>query len=254
MFLAVDVGNTNIVLGLFGRDELVKSWRLRTIHDRTADEFEVVFRDLWAASGHRLSDIDGAGIACVVPPVLEPLTEALHRSCGVEPLVVGPGVKTGLPILLYNPKELGADRVVNAVAAYTRHKAGLIIVDFGTATTFDCVSPKGEYLGGAIAPGLRISANALIHATAQLPDVEISKPQSVVGRSTVEGLKSGLFHGYVALVDGLVEKLKAELGFPCRVMATGGLASLISAESKTIEEVDPLLTLNGIRLIFEMNR
>ncbi len=253
MLLTIDIGNTNIVMGLFDGKELINSWRLRTIQDRTVDEFEVLLSQRWSVSGFEASQINEIVIACVVPPILKSLTTALKRMCHIEPLIVGPGVKTGISILLDNPKEVGADRVVNAVAAHNRFKSGIIVVDFGTATTFDCISPKAEYLGGAIAPGIRISTQALIKNTAQLPDVEILKPNSVVGKNTVDGLKSGFFYGYIGLVDGLVERLQNELDFPCHVIATGGIAALIAGDSRTIQEVDSLLTLKGLRLIHELN-
>jgi len=253
MLLAVDIGNTNIVMGLFNGDRLLKSWRLSTFIGRTADELEVLLSQMWSAAGYNSRDIRGVAVACVVPPVLDRVIKCIENVCSVKPLIVGPGIKTGIKILLDNPRELGADRIVNAIAAYERYKSGVIVVDFGTATTFDCVSPDFEYLGGAIAPGIDISLKALVKSTAQLPNVDITRPASVLGKSTVQGIKSGIYYGYTGLVDGLVEKLKAELKFHCHVLGTGGMARIIATESSQIEDYDELLTLTGLRLLFERN-
>jgi type III pantothenate kinase len=261
MLLVVDVGNTNTVLGVFDLattgaaegESLRADWRLETNAGRTADEYAVLVRELMALVGIPWGAIDAAIVATVVPPVLFALDGFCRRWLKVTPLVVGPGIKTGMPILTENPREVGADRIVNAVAAYERHKQGCIIVDFGTATTFDAVSPKGEYLGGAIAPGLAISADALFHAAAKLPRVELVRPPKVVGRNTVTSMQSGLYFGYAGLVDSIVERMKHELEFGVKVLATGGLAALIAKESRSIEETDDMLTLRGLRILFERN-
>ena len=253
MLLAVDVGNTNTVMGAFDGEHLLDHWRLATDQSRTADEYSITLRSLFGLSGLDPAGIDAAIISSVVPAVVHPLRRSFRDRFGVAPLVVGPGVKTGMPILYENPKEVGADRIVNAVAAYAKYGCGTIVVDFGTATTFDCISPAGEYLGGVIAPGITISADALYHHAAKLPRVEIGRPPQVIGRNTVASIQSGLYNGYVSLVDGIVRRMVQEAGFPIRVVATGGLARLIAKGSATIEEADELLTLDGLRLIHAMN-
>jgi type III pantothenate kinase len=258
MLLVIDVGNTNIVYGLFQGTKLVHQFRVESGRGRTADEYAVVLRQLLAMEDIPKEAVDGAIVASVVPALTEPMVALVRRAFGIEALVVGPGIRTGIPILYENAREVGADRIVNAVAAFekvrgTAHTGGVIVVDFGTATTFDCITPKGEYLGGVIAPGIQISADALFARAARLPRVEIAKPAKVVGRNTLGSMQSGIVYGYVGLVDGLVERLVDELGYPCRVFATGGLAPLIAPLSKSIEEVDDILTLDGLRLIFERN-
>jgi type III pantothenate kinase len=253
MLLAIDVGNTNIVYGLFDGEKLVHEFRVESGRARTADEYAVVVRALLDMHGVDPKRVDSAIVASVVPSLTEPMVDLVRRAFGREAIIVGPGVRTGMAILYENPREVGADRIVNAVAAYERVKGGVIVVDFGTATTFDCVTPRGEYLGGVIAPGVQISADALFARAAKLPRVEIAKPSKVVGRNTVHSMQSGIVYGYVGLVDGLVERLLGELGYPCAVIATGGLASLIAPLSKTIGEVDDVLTLVGLRILFERN-
>ncbi|QQR91217.1 MAG: type III pantothenate kinase [Myxococcales bacterium] len=253
MLLAVDVGNTQTVLGVYRGKELVHHFRVESASSRTSDEYRVLLSQLMREIDLTPSAIDACIMASVVPVLGETFRIAIEKTFSVTTLIVGPGIRTGMPVLYDNPKEVGADRIVNAVAAFERFGGGAIVVDFGTATTFDCISPKGEYLGGVIAPGVRVSAEALAQKAAKLPRAEIRKPQRVVGRNTLESMQSGFVYGYVALVDGLVARLKEELNFPCAVIATGGLARLIHSESTTIEELDDNLTLDGLRILFERN-
>ncbi|MBW1645337.1 MAG: type III pantothenate kinase [Deltaproteobacteria bacterium] len=254
MILVIDVGNTHTVLGLFKERSLVHSWRIATHMSRTEDEYGIMLHNLFAYSNLSLQAIDGMIISCVVPPMLNMILVMAEKYFHVQPLVVGPGIKTGLPILLDNPREVGADRIVNAVAAYDMHRRELIVIDFGTATTFDCVSARGEYLGGVIAPGLQISTEALYQRASKLPRVELCRPREVVGKNTVHSMQSGIVYGYLSLVDGLVDRLVAELKFSPLVIATGGLASLIAGSSQVIDEVDELLTLKGLLKLYELNR
>ena len=254
MLLVVDVGNTNTVLGVFEGETLRDNWRIETRSSRTGDELAILFAQLF-----RHADIDSQGItdviiSCVVPPMLRGLREMSERFLQLEPLVVGPGLRTGMPIRYDNPREVGADRIVNAVAAYEQVRQELIVVDFGTATTFDAVSREGEYLGGAICPGLVVSTEALFQRASKLPRIQVQEPQSVIGRTTVDSLTSGIFYGAVGMVDALVEGMKSELGGSPRVFATGGLAGLIARKAHAIDVVDPMLTLTGLRLIYERNR
>lgn len=254
MLLVIDVGNTNTVLGLYRDKELVRSWRLHTDKARTGDEWAMIVHELFGLSGLHFTDVSDAIISCVVPPVLFALEGFCRDYLKREAYVVGPGIRTGMPILYDNPGEVGADRIVNAVAAYARWRCSLIVVDFGTATTFDVITARGEYLGGAISPGLVISAEALYQRASKLPRVAIACPPQVIARNTVNSMQAGLFYGYVGLVDGIVMRMKQELhDDPC-VLATGGLAGLIAPYSQTIDEVEPDLTLDGLRIIFERNR
>jgi type III pantothenate kinase len=255
MLLVVDVGNTNIVYGLFEKGELRHVFRVESGRGRTSDEYAVVLHQLLAIHDVDPKSVDSGIVASVVPPLTQPIVDLISRVFGVKAIVVGaPGVHTGMSILIENPRELGADRICNAVAAYEKAKGGVISVDFGTATNFDVASPKGEYLGGVLAPGIQISADALFARAAKLPRVEISKPPKVIGRNTIHAMQSGIVYGYVGLVDGLVTRLQTELGFPCHVIATGGLATVIAPLSSTIKEVDDTLTLTGLRLLFERNQ
>ena len=257
MLLVVDVGNTNIVLGAYDGVDLVQHWRIATQPDYTSDQYGILLRQLFDACNLDTDGIDQMIVSCVVPPLLDPMLRMAEKYLRCERvLVVGQGMRTGMPIRYENPREVGADRIVNAVAAYehVQHASGVIVCDFGTATTFDVVSPNGEYLGGAIAPGISISMNALFHSASKLPRIELVRPKAVIGRNTVASMQAGIIFGYVGLVEGLVGRMKAEIDWPARVLATGGISGLIAAESEVIDEVLPFLTLDGLRILFERNR
>jgi type III pantothenate kinase len=251
--LAVDVGNSQIGIGLYSEGILGGFWRIRTDPKETEDELTLTLLQLFTAGGIRKEDIGGAIVASVVPPLTDTMVSCLQALLCTKVVVVGPGLRTGISILMDNPREVGADRIVNAVAASTKYPGGSIVVDTGTATTFDCISPKAEYLGGAIAPGITISSEALFIRTAKLPKVEIARPARCLGKSTVESMQAGIFFGYVGLIDGMIERLKKELDFPAKVIATGGFAPLIASESRTIEVVDASLTLDGLAILYEKN-
>ncbi|MEO1234368.1 MAG: type III pantothenate kinase [Myxococcota bacterium] len=254
MLLALDLGNTNLTLGLYEDDHLSDSWRLQTVHSRTEDEYALLVHQLFDLGGYRADAVEGVILASVVPVLTPTIVALCRRLFDLNPVVVGPGVKTGVSVRYDPPKDVGADRIVNAVAAYTRFESACIVVDFGTATTFDSVQADGTYAGGAIAPGIQLSMSALFSRAAKLPKVDLDRPPKVVGRTTVESIQSGVYFGYVALVDGLVTRMRDEMGLPrARVLATGGLAPILAEDSSTIEVVDEYLTLEGLRLIYRLN-
>ncbi len=259
--LAIDIGNTNTVLGLYNNSELVATWRIRTIAGRTADEYSVLISNLMANDGYQLRDVNYGALASVVPPASDGLL-GLFEIIGVQPLVVGPGIRTGMPILYDDPREVGADRIVNAVAAYEAFGDACVVVDFGTATTWDVVSAAGEYVGGAIAPGIGISSEALYANAARLPRIDIMNPGQVIGKTTVQSMQAGIVLGHADMVDGMIDRIETEIrssklgtsDMKMRCMATGGMAPMIANVSRRIENTDTMLTLTGLRLLFERNR
>jgi type III pantothenate kinase len=250
MLLALDVGNTNIMVGVYAGETLQAHWRVRTERERTADEHGVLLRSLLAWAGLNFQEIDGVAISNVVPPLAPALAQFCRRYLGLEPRVLGADIHPGIPIRYRPATDVGADRLADAVATARRYGAPAIIVDFGTATTFDALSREGEYIGGAIAPGIGISLDALFQAAARLQRVELVKPPSVIGQTTTESIQSGVIYGFVGQVEGIVQRMRAELGADARVVATGGLAELIAAETSVIDVVDPFLTLDGLRIIW----
>ncbi|MCA9694659.1 MAG: type III pantothenate kinase [Nannocystaceae bacterium] len=263
MLLAIDVGNSNTCVGVFDGERLRCELRLSTQRHATRDEVAIALERALALRDVKLTEIDDAAVACVVPPALSTWLRALDHYFGLDPLVIGPGVRTGLPIRYDPPQDVGADRIVSSVAAHHRYgrdasadadARGVIVVDFGTATTFDVVSPKPEYLGGVIAPGVGISADALFTRAAKLPRVDIKRPESVIGRNTVGAIQSGLVYGYVSLVEGVLRRIRAEVDWPCLVVGTGGFATTVAQESECIDLVDGTLVLEGLRIVHARNR
>lgn len=255
MVLVCDVGNTNIVLGVFQGEKLLKDWRISTDKDKSSDEYGLILDQLFKYNGLNIEDVEGVIISSVVPNLMYSLQAMSIKYLNKEPLIVGPGIKTGVNIKYDNPREVGADRIVNAVAAYEKYGGPIIIVDFGTATTFCAISKDGDYEGGTIAPGIMISSEALFQRTAKLPKIELIKPEKVISKNTVNSLQSGIIYGYVGLVDYLVTRMIGEMNGEVKdVIATGGLSTLIASESKTITKIDKLLTLEGLRIIYEKNK
>jgi len=254
LLFCIDIGNTNVVMGLYAGADLVTHWRIATDHQRMADEYGMLILDLFERSGQEPSSVEGVILASVVPPLTGIFEKLCQRYFGQPPLVVSAETCTGVRVRYDNPSEVGADRIVNAVAAFHRYGGPACVVDFGTATTFDALSAEGDYLGGAIAPGIGIAAEALFQRTAKLPRIDLVRPPAVIGKNTVQSMQSGMLFGYVGLVEGLVARFRAELGPGMKVVATGGLAPLVAAETAVIDTVDPWLTLEGLRLIWEMNQ
>jgi type III pantothenate kinase len=258
VLLVVDIGNTNISVGIFdytgGKGALGQHWRVSTHREQTSDELSITLRSLFEQEGRSVGEVDDIIISSVVPPALPIWERTSSKLFGKLPQIVGPGMRTGMPLRYENPSEVGADRIVNAVAALELYGGPIIAVDFGTATTFDCVSEEGEYMGGVICPGIHVSMDALFERASKLHRVEISRPKSVIGKTTTGALQSGLLYGYAGMVDAMVGRIRGELGETSRVIATGGLARRISDESEVIDQVVPFLTLEGLRILYEKNR
>ncbi|MBR1419987.1 MAG: type III pantothenate kinase [Selenomonadaceae bacterium] len=253
MLLVIDIVNSNIVMGTYVGKKLMKHWRISTDRQKTGDEYGMLINELFAYQNVALTDIESIIISSVVPPLVVPITKMCERYFKIHPLIVGPGIKTGIKLNYENPRAIGADRIVNVVGAFDQYGGDLIVIDIGTATTFDVVAENGDFLGGAIAPGIATSADALFNQTAKLPRVELVAPKSIVCHNTIQGMQAGIIYGYVGQIDAIVERIRAEIGKELRVIATGGFAKMIASESKTIEKVDHFLTLSGLRVLFERN-
>ena len=253
VLLVIDIGNSNIVMGTYVGKKLMKHWRISTDRQKTGDEYGMLINELFAYQNVALTDIENIIISSVVPPLVVPITKMCERYFKIHPLIVGPGIKTGIKLNYENPRAIGADRIVNVVGAFDQYGGDLIVIDIGTATTFDVVAENGDFLGGAIAPGIATSADALFNQTAKLPRVELVAPKSIVCHNTIQGMQAGIIYGYVGQIDAIVERIRAEIGKELRVIATGGFAKMIASESKTIEKVDHFLTLSGLRVLFERN-
>jgi len=255
LLLAIDVGNTTIGIGVFQNQSLLYCWRISTDKNRTADEYAILLKELMSSAGLSLEQVYGAALSSVVPPVTPTLERTLRVYAGVVPLVIGPGTKTGMPIQFYNPREVGADRIVNAVAGLAKYGAPLILIDFGTATTFCAISDKGEYLGGAIAPGIGISTEALFQSASKLPRIDIHRTATIIGKDTISGMQAGIYYGFCGQAERIVRMMKEELASNqnVKVVATGGLADLIAESCEVIDVVDENLTLDGLRLLYEKN-
>jgi type III pantothenate kinase len=254
MLLVFDIGNTQTVAGVFRGEKIIANWKLATDRQKTADEYGVLLKTLFRDSGLETNQIEAVVLSSVVPPVTGVFERMVAQYFSVHPLVIGPGVKTGLAFKYENPREIGADRVVNAVAAIKVHRPPLIVVDFGTATTFCAIAPNGDYQGGAVAPGLGISSEALFQRTAKLPRIEIEKPKTIIGKNTISAMQAGIFYGYLGLVEGIIIRMKTEMNCNPLIIATGDYAGLIGENTKMIDRVDPNLTLQGLRYIHELNK
>lgn len=253
MLLAIDAGNTRIAVGVYSDDTMLRHWRISTGRNTTEDEYGMMFLSLLQGGGVSLQDVHGAVLASVVPPLTPVLEKTVFKYLGVEPLIVGPGIKTGINIKYENPKEVGPDRIAHAVAAVNKYGAPLVIIDFGTATILDAISSRGEYLGGIICPGILTSLEALFEKAAKLPRIELSKPRRVIGKTSAESMQSGMVYGFAGMVDSLVKRLAAEMRAKPYVVATGDLAEMVSGEAVSIQVVDPFLALDGLHLIYRMN-
>ncbi|QNO14847.1 type III pantothenate kinase [Alkalicella caledoniensis] len=254
MLLALDVGNTNIVVGVFDGESLIYNWRIATLRNRTSDEYGIVIKNLFVHNNLGDLKIEGIIISSVVPPVMPALSKMAKQYFDIEPIIIGPGIRTQLSIKTENPREVGADRIVNAVATLHKYGAPAIVVDYGTATTFCVINRKGEYLGGCITPGIGISTEALFERAAKLPRIELIKPASIVGKNTISSMQSGIIYGYLGQLEGLIKKISEETQESYKVVVTGGLAPLIAAESTLVDHVDPYLTLDGLRILYQKNK
>ena len=256
MLLVIDIGNSNIVMGTYAEKVLMKHWRISTDTQKTGDEYGMLINDLFRYQGINLQDVNDIIISSVVPPLVVPFTKMCERYFKITPLIVGPGIKTGIKLNYENPRAIGADRIVNVVGAFENYGGPLIVIDIGTATTFDVVSEVGDFLGGVIAPGIVAAADSLVSSTAKLPRIELVPPKSIICRNTITGMQAGIIYGYVGQIDAIVTKIREEMGkdWNAKVIATGGLAKMISSESKTIDKIDHFLTLSGLRVLYERNR